>query len=241
MRTAALLPALLIAVSASAQTVNTQVNGLTLTNGLTSVTDSSGIYSSANTATAITYLTDNDAETLVSNLGYNVGGSVQGQFAGTINASATAIYIIGVSLNTGLGYETFNGNFTVQLQLASGLTTGLTYGDGDFVFTSQVMGPLDIYEMSQSGDRIDLNVDFTTQGPSPAYYAYVPIAFADFGVNGSDVLGIRLSNFQMRWPDIGYIGAGYVGSAIPEPSTYGLIFGGLALAGAAIRQRKNSK
>jgi len=41
--------------------------------------------------------------------------------------------------------------------------------------------------------------------------------------------------------DATQVGGGTPPPPVPEPSTYGLILGGLALAGAAVRRRKNSK
>jgi hypothetical protein len=71
-------------------------------------------------------------------------------------------------------------------------------------------------------------------------FAYLHIPFSDFNLSGSQVLGIKLSDFNGLHPDIAYIGAGYAGSPIPEPSTYGLVLGGLALVGAAMRRRKKA-
>jgi len=239
------LVTLLAATSASAA-VNTQVNGLVLTNGLGSVTDSSGLGSNQSTSTGIGYLTDNDTSTFAFNIG-NVGsGSLHGNFSGAISSSATGIYIIGLAANYGGGpIQSYNGpSFTVQLALLGGLSSVRTYGDADFTITSQKIQPLSYYSnrTDTGGGVVMTNIDPETEWNSAHYYTYVYIPLSDFSATYDQVVGIKLGSFTSPNPDISYIGIGYTGAPpVPEASTYGLMLGGLALAGAAIRRRKISK
>ena len=226
--------------AASAQVVNTQVNGLTLTNGLGLVTNSSAIISYSNLPTGISYLTDNDTSTFAFNVGTLApSASIEGNFNGPISSSATGIYIVCIAADFGSGLETPSGpSFNVQLVLLAGLSSAISYGSSDFTNTSQEINSISVYSVGDGSVTTNLNLAVTFARPH--YYSYMPISFSDFSVSPDQVLGIRLRNFTAQYPDIGFIGAGYT-TPIPEPSTYGLILGGLALAGAATRRRKSAK
>ncbi|MFN9112669.1 MAG: PEP-CTERM sorting domain-containing protein [Bacteroidota bacterium] len=234
MRTSALLPALLIAASAAAQT-NTQLTGVTLTNGITSLSDDSAVAPGANKSIGVSFLTDNSITTYNINLGVDAGASthLQGTFGSGISSSATGIFIVGFGGPT----RTYWGNFTVQLELQSGLTTGYTYGDLNSVILGYDIGSIGTIDTYWAGSTVIYN-----DGDRSSFkQAYIYVPFSDFGVTAGSVTGIRISNIDTYWaPDVSYIGAGYAGSspAIPEPSTYGLILGGLALVGAVIRRRR---
>ncbi len=248
MRHVALLPALLIAASAGAQTVNTQVNGLILTNGLGSLSDTTALTAGANKPLGISYLTDNDTSSLVFNVGTSSfmfspnGGSLQGAFSGGISSNATGVFIIGTAASTSLNSfvpTTYHGSFALQLVLAGGsLTSANTYGNADFTILAQSIGMLNAYN-NQNGTT-SLNYDGSIDNAS-FYYSTLYVSFESLGVTYEQVEGVKLGNFTSPYIDLTYIGAGYAGTPVPEPSTYGLILGGLALAGAAIRRRKISK
>jgi len=237
-----ILPLVLATASVSAQTVNTQVNGLSLTNGLNSISDSSAIGSGTYASTAISYLTDSDTSTFAFNLGNTGSGSIQGNFSGAISSSATGIYIVSLAANYGGGpIVSYNGpSFSVQLVLQSSLSSVRTYGNDNFVITSQKILPLSYV----SGGFFKAGIDPEVEWNSAHYYSYLYIPFTEFSATYDQIVGINLGDFTAQYPDISFIGVGYAGGGappIPEPSTYGLILGGLALAGAALRRRHKSK
>jgi hypothetical protein len=216
------------AATALTQAATTQLTGVTLTNGISSLSDYSALYSGPNTAVGVSFLTDNDIASFAMNVGASTGSALKGSFSGPLNSAATGIMLVGF----GGGGNTFNGNFTVQLQLAGGgLTAERTYGDAQYVMTSQSIGTVDNYWESGL-------VTIGNTGLSGFKHAYLYIPFTDFNVSRSSVIGVSLSEFADPNPEISFIGAGYVGdpSPIPEPSTYGPILG-LVFAGAAIRRR----
>ena len=51
------------------------------------------------------------------------------------------------------------------------------------------------------------------------------------------VEGVKLGNFTSPYIDLTHISAGYLGTPVPKPSTYGLALGGLALVAVAVRRR----
>ena len=65
---------------------------------------------------------------------------------------------------------------------------------------------------------------------------YLSINLGALDTQSIGVKGVKFENFTFPRLDLNYVGI-TGGAAIPEPSTYGMILGGLALAGAAIRRR----
>ena len=216
MRSAALFPALLIAVSAWAQTATFSLN-LTPENG---GTDTRASWTYTGTPT--------------------VGPA--GSFT-NVNISGLAF---GSGNSSGVGYA-FSGSpglaFTSSYPTVTGLNTGLVLTNTTTNATAAVTMAFFYADPTVAAVLFGFDVDTINAAPGQALVLSGP-------TSGSFLTGIAFSNFNAgTWTlnqDV-YINFDTTltvgGGAVPEPSTYGLALGGLALAVVAARRRasKSSK
>lgn len=234
MKNAALLSLLLAAGTASAQSTYTTVtdNTLNLVAGLTTLTDSSAVNANA-TPTQLGYITDNSWSTGMNNIGTTIGSSLAGTFGGaTYYHASNSILIIG-AYNPASGVIAW-GSFDVRLLLSNGSYSNALHVTEGMV-TLNPNSPTStsfVSYLSDSGTTMSPGVSVGT--------AYTSLAISDFDTGNIGIKGIKLENFEWPNPDLVFIGVTGESAAVPEPSTYGLALGGLALAVVALRRRKKA-
>jgi hypothetical protein len=239
----------LAAASASAQSTYTTTNDgtLNLVAGLTTITEYSAANSNA-TAYDLSLLTDSSwSSTGIFNIGVGFvqelrTGTLAGNFGGGtyLDADYSIILIGNQAVNTSTNHP-YWGEWDVQLLLSNGTYSNAIHFTS-FNTVENTLSPMALtYEYYNAVNDSRMTNTLPFNNPT----SYLKLNISDFDVTNIGVTGIKISGFNDTGvgPDLTYIGVVSGGAPVPEPSTYGLALGGLALAVVAMRRRasKSSK
>jgi hypothetical protein len=159
---------------------------------------------------------------------FDLGGV--GFYAGNYNNPMTSV--------AGSNVDGYTGGYTRITGLTTGLvltntTTLASYILNEFMFVDNGFNDVFLFTWPSEQSNLSINVDEAAEISGPTSGSFLSgLPFSSFNAGQwSSNLAIH-SNFSS--------GLTIGGSAIPEPSTYGLVMGSLALVGAAMRRRKKA-
>jgi hypothetical protein len=157
--------------------------------------------------------------------------------------------MINLSVSGGWVSASSSDRYSIEIDYTFGTPLNLLVGGVDRANTN-----LNLYFASNVSSSVDVNITFTNSSFASAYWSFGLLGPSSglrsnslnsisSTFNWSDVKSIDITynansggNVTLGQDNLGF--RAVAAPAVPEPSTYGLMLGGLALAFAALRRRK---